>query len=484
MSDKDETPHVHSHSHSEVAVPVSKKFRNILLALIALVFLLTSIGVILTWPSSSALNKAKDSAHEVIDFPNSQYASVVDNIEKRDCSSEEIVGENEKRTQCKYVLFDVQKRKVTFDEGKPCVKNQPYNKDAGKPVRYCVQQSFDPNSKDSTKFEVGQKVVLSYRVADGISPQFRYSFADQDRRLVLIAVVIIFLIAVIAFGALRGILAVVGLGVSLFIIGIYILPALVSGENGLVVALVGGAGVAAAALYISHGFNSSTHIAFLSSIGSVLSIAFLAQLFFTIGRFTGFVSDEANYLSVANLNIDLRGLLIAGAILASLGALDDMTVTQVAAVSEMHNARPDYKFAQLWKSAVRIGRDHVASTVNTLALAYVGTSLTLMLLFTLSRQSFMWIANSESVAVQIVGALVGSFGLIVSVPLSTALASYAVHTADEHDHDHDDDHSEEDHVHEEEKEKSKFESTDQEEQDMPDSEYDAANKSEDDFWSK
>lgn len=482
MSKETTEPHVHSHSHSEIAVPVSKIFRLILLILVGAILLITSIGAALTWPNSTALKEAKNAAHDAIDFPNNQYAAVVDHVEYRDCSTSEPV-EAEARSKCNYILFDVKGRSVAFDEGKPCINNQPFNKDSSKQVRYCVLQSFDPNGKDASRFQEGQNVVVSYRNADGIDPQFRYSFADQDRRGVLVAVVILFLVTVIIFGALRGMLAVAGLLLSLFIIGIYILPALVAGENGLLVALIGGTAVAAAALYLSHGFNSSTHIAFLSSIGSVLSIALFAQLFFTLGRFTGFVSEEASYLSVADINIDLRGLLIAGAILASLGALDDMTVTQVAAVSELHNARPDYKFAQLWRSAVRIGRDHVASTVNTLALAYVGTSLALMLLFTVSRQSFMWIANSESVAVQIVGALVGSFGLIVSVPLSTALAAYAVHTSEEHEH-HEHDYKEEKNVEENEEQKSKYESTEQEETDLPDTENDAANKAEDDFWKR
>jgi uncharacterized membrane protein len=379
---------------------------------------------------------------ESIDFPSDQRRAVVDSKEVVVCAGQDLVPEEEV-SQCLNILFDVQGHEVTALEGVPCKENQPFSDDPGSDLRYCIEQVFSADGTATPQFSVGDNVVLSYRDTEDVDPEFRYQYADHDRRIVLIAVAILFLVAVLLFGAWRGLLAVAGLVVSLIVIGVYILPALVTGENGFVVALAGGTTVAAAALYLAHGFKSSTHIAFLSSIGSVLSIALFAQIFFVLGNFSGFVSEEASYLSVAGANVDLRGLLIAGVILATLGALDDMTVTQVAAVSEMHNARPDYKFAQLWKSALRIGRDHVASTVNTLALAYVGTSLALMMIFVISQQNLGWIANSEAVAVQIVGALVGSIGLIISVPLSTALAAYAVEHSGEHStkhhHHHDED---------------------------------------------
>lgn len=278
---------------------------------------------------------------------------------------------------------------------------------------------------------MGDKVVVSYRNDKLMDVTQHYAYADNDRRTIMYFLIIFFILAVFAFGYWRGLLAVLGLFISLVMIISYILPALLIGENGMLVALAGGTAVAFAALYLAHGFNSSTHISFLSSIGTVITIALLAQSFFTLGHFTGYISEEASYLALAGINIDLKGLLIAGVILATLGALDDMTVTQVSAVSEMHMARPDYKFLDLWKSALRIGEDHVASTVNTLALAYVGSSIAVMIVFVVSKLSSSWIINSEAIAADIVGALVGSIGLIISVPLSTAIAAYVVHHSGE-----------------------------------------------------
>lgn len=439
----------HFHSHSHVDVPISIKHKKIAVVIVGLVIAMMSIAIVLTFPSSSAVNKVSEATKKVIDFSDSQYAAVVDGFEVRTCDGQETLPAKD-QNKCRYVLFDVKQRKVLPSEGIPCVKNQPFLKDSTKDLRYCYQQSFDAFGPLSPELSLGSRVVLSYRNSEGIDAKFRYQYADQDRRPVLIMIFTLFLLAVILFGAWRGLLAVAGLLVSLVIIAIYILPALLTGENGMVVALAGGSAVAFAALYLAHGFKTSTHIAFLSSIGAVLTIAFLAQMFFTIGRFSGFVSEESSYLAASGSGVDIKGLLIAGVILASLGALDDMTVTQVSAVSEMHNARPDYRFAQLWKSAVRIGRDHVASTVNTLALAYVGTSLAVMILFVISKQQLQWIANSEAIAVQIVGALVGSVGLIIAVPLSTALCAFVVSQSGEQGHDHEShENCDHDHDHEE-----------------------------------
>jgi uncharacterized membrane protein len=431
-----EEPLAHVHSHSDVDLPVSRSHKRNLIVGVIIVFVATFVGIISTFPSSAAIDKVSRAAKQTIDFADEQVPAKVDSVTERTCDGQESISE-ENQTKCKYVLFDSKTREIKPSEGELCVKNQPFLEDESKPVRYCVEQSFDPAGSLSPKFEVGQDVVLTYRDSGGVTSQFRYQYGDNDRRIYLAVLFILFLLAVFIFGLWRGMLAVAGLITSLVIIIVYILPALVTGENGLVVALSGGAAVAAAALYITHGFKNSTHIAFLSSIGSVLTIALLAQIFFTVANFSGFVSEEASFLVASGTGIDIRGLLVAGVILASLGALDDMTVTQVSAVSEIHNARSDYKFAQLWKSAVRIGRDHVASTVNTLALAYVGTSLATMVLFVIANQQLQWVANSEAIAVEITGALIGSIGLIVAVPLSTALAAYAVHQSGEHGHVHD-----------------------------------------------
>ena len=123
------------------------------------------------------------------------------------------------------------------------------------------------------------------------------------------------------------------------------------------------------------------------------------------------------------MSIDARGILLAGIVIGSLGVLDDVTVTQVSAVGQLRQSRPDASAHELYRSALTIGRDHISSTVNTLVLAYAGASLPLLLLFTEAGQGVSDVTTREIVAVEVVRALVGSIGLVASVPISTWLAA-------------------------------------------------------------
>jgi uncharacterized membrane protein len=168
-----------------------------------------------------------------------------------------------------------------------------------------------------------------------------------------------------------------------------------------------------------------TTVALLGTLAALALTALLGWAFFAASEFTG-LSEEASYLRLVTDVVDVRGLLLGGVVIGALGALDDMTVTQASAVWELRRADPAMTRRDLYRSALRIGRDHVGSTVNTLLLAYAGASLPLMLLFVLSDQSLGTVANSEVVAVEIVRTLVGSIGLVAAVPATTWLASWVV----------------------------------------------------------
>ena len=152
----------------------------------------------------------------------------------------------------------------------------------------------------------------------------------------------------------------------------------------------------------------------------------LAVIFTEAARFTGFGTEDAIVLSVASGQVDVRGLVLAGIIIGSLGVLDDVTVTQVAAVWQLRRADPTYRFAELYRSAVSIGRDHIASTVNTLVLAYAGAALPLLLFYAQTARPLSEVAVREIVAVEIVRTLVGSIGLVAAVPITTAVAAVVV----------------------------------------------------------
>lgn len=248
-------------------------------------------------------------------------------------------------------------------------------------------------------------------------------FYDFQRSSPMLMLAVIFCAAIIVLGGWRGLGAIAGLALSLLIIVVFTLPALLDGSNAVAVALATAGLIAFAALFLAHGRGPATAVALLSTFASLALTAVLAWAFVAMSNFTGLGDENVGYLSALGIEIDPRGLLLAGIVIGSLGVLDDVTVTQVSAVWELNRVKPDAGFVDLYRSALRIGRDHISSTVNTLFLAYAGAALPLLLLFSQADQQVTSIATREIVAVEIVRALVGSIGLVASVPISTALAA-------------------------------------------------------------
>ena len=256
---------------------------------------------------------------------------------------------------------------------------------------------------------------------------FKYQFDDFQRGKPILVLALIFVAAVVALSRVQGLRALVGMAISLVVIVAFLLPALLRGGPPLPLALVTAIVVAFSALYLAHGVHVGTHVAFVGSVLSLSLAALLGVVFISLCHFTGFSDENAVSLTVAAGSLDLRGLILAGLVIGSLGVLDDMTVTQVSAVSELQTTDPGLSAYDLYRSGLRIGRDHVASTVNTLVLAYAGASLPLLLLFSQGGRSVLGVITTETVAVEIVGALVGSIGLIAAVPITTGLAALVVH---------------------------------------------------------
>ncbi len=271
---------------------------------------------------------------------------------------------------------------------------------------------------------VGDEIVLAYYPDAGAG--FEYSFADRERRQPLLLLAALFALAVIALGRWKGARALLGVGVSLAILATFILPALLDGGDPVLVALVGAGAIAVIALYLAHGVNVGSTIALLGAFASLALVALLAWGFVELAQLSGRSAEEAGFLQITASQVQLQGLILAGVVIGTLGVLDDVTVLQVSAVWELHHANPEMTRRDIFRAAIRIGRDHIASTVNTLVLAYAGSSLTLFLLLTQAQQGLSDIANSEVVAVEIVRTLVGSIGLVASVPITTLLATWVV----------------------------------------------------------
>lgn len=289
------------------------------------------------------------------------------------------------------------------------------------------QVSIDANEgPGSVRLRVGAPVVLSRSDDPQGTGQPIYAFADFQRRTPLLVLGSIFAVMVVLLGRWRGLAALAALGVSLLIIIRFVLPALLAGESPLLVAIVGSAAVMFLALYLTHGPNAQTTTAVLGTMVSLALTAVLGTVFVAAARFTGLATEEAGFLQASAGQVDLRGLLLAGIVIGSLGVLDDVTVTQASAVWQLHRAAPDAGPRAIYRAALHIGRDHIASTVNTLVLAYAGASLPLLVLFTLSSQPLGAVLSGEIVAEEVVRTLVGSIGLVASVPITTGLAAWVV----------------------------------------------------------
>ncbi|NNF88915.1 MAG: YibE/F family protein [Acidimicrobiia bacterium] len=292
---------------------------------------------------------------------------------------------------------------------------------AGPDEGLLVVQTFSSNP--ITDFSDGDRVVMGY-LPD--SPEeFRYQFFDRQRRGVLWAVALLFAATVVLLGRMRGLAALGGLVASLGVLFWFVLPGILDGKPPVAVAAVGAALIAYLALYVAHGFRPLTTVALIGTLGALALTTLLSAAVVEAAQITGFASEEASYLTLFSADLDFRGLVLAGVVLGAMGALDDVTVTQASAVWELRAADPTMQPRRLFRAGLRIGRDHIASTVNTLVLAYAGAAMPLLALFVLSEQSLGSLANSEAVATEIIRTFVGSIGLVAAVPLTTWLAAHA-----------------------------------------------------------
>lgn len=281
------------------------------------------------------------------------------------------------------------------------------------------------------EFSVGAEVEVTFDdLGDAIAVvgsdlASRYQFSDFERSRVLLISFLVFAVAVIALGRWRGVAALAGLGATLVIIMVWLLPAILDGRNPVLVALVGASAVAFVALYVSHGFSLMTTVALVGTLGALVLTTVLSWVAVEAAQFTGLAAEESTLLSLFD-GLDIRGLVLAGMVLGAAGALDDVTVTQASAVWQLRRSNESASFSDLWNGGIRIGQHHIGSTVNTLLLAYLGASLPLVVLFVLAEQSLGSVVNSEVVAVEVIRTLVGSIGLVAAVPLTTWLAARVV----------------------------------------------------------
>jgi uncharacterized membrane protein len=308
---------------------------------------------------------------------------------------------------------------------------QPYQKlliriesgsEKGKTMR--IDQGLLFTVRDSQLVNSGDDVILTKTITPDNSSI--YVITDKYRIPPVIIIAIIFVLLVVSFAGLKGITSLLGMILSVIILLQYIVPEILAGKDPITVTLIGSFGIALVSLYLAHGFNKRISIAVVSTLISLSISVLLAQLFVFFAHLTGSANEEAYMLQTGVAMINLRGLLLGGIIIGALGVLDDITTGQAAAIDEIHKTNPNLTFKELYTKGISIGKEHIASLVNTLVLAYAGASLPIFLLFVLLKeQQPLWVTlNSEFVIEEFTRTLVGSTTLIIAVPLTTCIAAY------------------------------------------------------------
>ncbi|MEW2296270.1 YibE/F family protein [Streptomyces sp. NPDC006743] len=402
--------HAHSHSHGPAA-PVSQHLRKVIAAVLIPFAAAVAVGLAVLWPGGSP-------AHERtgVGFDRQTQQATVTSVVSVSCKAVNASGDTpagdtstaEGPSAPAQSAGTCKKATIRVDTGK----------DKGRTFTEIVQPD------QSRQLHQGEKVVAAYEPA---APRdLQYSVTDVSRGFPMALLAGIFALAVVVVGRMRGVMALVALAISFLVLDLFILPAILQGSNPLLVAVVGSSAIMLIALYLCHGLSARTSVAVLGTLISLVLIGILGSLFIGWAALTGNTDDNTGLIHGLYPSIDMSGLLLAGVIIGSLGVLDDVTVTQTSAVWELHEANPAMGWRGLYRAGIRIGRDHIASVVNTLVLAYAGAALPLLLLFSIARSSVGTVATSELVAEEIVRTLVGSIGLVASVPVTTALAALVV----------------------------------------------------------
>ncbi len=282
---------------------------------------------------------------------------------------------------------------------------------------------------DDYLLKPGDKIIVTIsKTPDNVVNAY---FVDYIRIDPILWLTLFFVIAIVLISQWKGIRALLSMAFSLYIIIGYIIPHILNGEDPLTISIIGSIILLGVSLYLTYGWTLKTHAAVLSMVIVLLITGALAGLFVVFAKLNGSGDENVMFLmQLSETPINLRGLFLGGLIIGALGVLDDLVTTQASAVFELHHANPNFGFRGLYSSAMRIGQDHVAATVNTLVLAYAGASLPMLLMFSLGRGDYGYIINFSFIAEEVVRTLVGSLGLIAAVPITTAIAIFFAQKAD------------------------------------------------------
>ena len=376
-----------THSHRAVTddeLEIAPVPRVVLLSVLGLIGVATIVATVLLWPNADATDDLRGSvgfAAPGVTFPDAEVVSV-------------------QRASITAVLLE--------------------GEDDGTEVTVEV-----PPQVAESGLEAGDRIQL-IRTPAGEGSDVTFGYFGTDRSADLWVLVALFVAVVLWVARLRGVLALVGLAFSASVVWLFVLPALLTGEPPVLVAVTGSVAILYVVLYTTHGFSIRTSAALAGTLGGLAITAAIGRWAVGSAHLAGNSDEGSSVLSTFTESLSFQGLLVAAIILAGLGVLNDVTITQASAVWELRVASPGMSRTKVFTSAMRIGRDHIASSIYTIVFAYLGTALTLLLVIQLYDRSVVDLVGTEEIATEIVRSLTSSIGLVLAVPVTTLIAVITV----------------------------------------------------------
>lgn len=269
----------------------------------------------------------------------------------------------------------------------------------------------------------GTQIVI---LKSEVSGKSTYTMLDRYRLDIVLYVLLGFFVLVAFIAGKKGLGAIVGLGISLLVVLQFIVPLILKGYDPVLITIIGSLFIMLVTMYLAHGFSKKITVAIFATLIALFLTGVFATLFVNLLHLSGLGTEDSFMLQMGTVDINMRGLLLAGIIIGALGVLDDITTAQAATIFELHHTDKSLPFKTLFKKGFNVGKEHIAALVNTLVLAYAGASLSLFILFVLNpaHQPYWVLLNSEVVVEEVIRTLAGSIGLILAVPITTLLAAW------------------------------------------------------------
>ena len=395
-------PPSHSHSHgpdpdapppSPETLGLRRRAVWLMLLLLVPVGLATVIGLIVLWPDGAPTRAQQAAA--TAEPPGTTYPDArVVSVEPLECGVDPSVP-----TTCGTAVMEILDGEGAGD----------------------FQQVELPPEVVAAGVEAGDTLVLTRDGGAEGGPS--YAFFDYARDVPIMVLALAFAVVVGLVARLRGLASLVGLAFAFFVLLQFVLPGLLAQESPTLVSLVGSAAIMFVVLYLAHGFSARTTTALVGTLFGLTLVAVMGSMAVSVARLIGLTTEETVTLQRYDPTLDFSGLVLAGIVVAGLGVLNDVTITQASAIWQLHEVSPDITWRELYNRGMTVGRDHIASTVYTIVFAYAGAALPALLIFELSSRP-LWTTVTSALAEEVIRTLVGAIALVLAVPVTTAAGAF------------------------------------------------------------